>query len=68
MKLVRGQAIMPVPWPIQSRPTASASKPTIRSDLRMDVLPLARLLLAGIAVVVTAAEPSRHATVAFDRS
>ena len=32
MKLDCGQWITPVPWPIQSRPMASAIKPMIRSD------------------------------------
>ena len=32
MKLDFGQAIAPVPWPIQSSPTASARKPTINSN------------------------------------
>src|SRR6516165_2131532 len=35
MKLVFGQAMVPVPWPIQSRPIASASRPTIKSNLRI---------------------------------
>src|ERR1700722_13267781 len=39
MKLVFGQSITPVPWPIHNRPIASASKPTIRSSLRMGVSP-----------------------------
>src|SRR5215475_1839664 len=39
IKLVCGQTITPVPWPIQSSPTASASRPMIRSDLRMNIPP-----------------------------
>src|SRR6201981_16639 len=39
MKLDAGQAIMPVPWPIQSRPIASAIKPRIRSNVRMGFPP-----------------------------
>src|SRR5262249_29001242 len=34
MKLALGQAITPVPWPIQSSPLASASRPATRSALR----------------------------------
>src|SRR5579871_682265 len=40
MKLVLGQATTPVPWPIQSRPTTSRSRPTIKSNLRNRGLPL----------------------------
>src|SRR3981081_1685985 len=37
MKLDCGQAIAPVPWPIQSSPMARARNPTVKSNLRMDV-------------------------------
>jgi hypothetical protein len=37
MKLDAGQSIAPVPWPIQSSPTASARKPTIKSNLRISL-------------------------------
>src|SRR5882757_1455896 len=42
MKLDAGQATAPVPWPIQSIPTASASNPVISSNLRMDFYSLCR--------------------------
>src|SRR5436190_9555097 len=42
MKLDAGQAIAPVPWPIQSNPMASARKPRIKSSLRMDSHSLCR--------------------------
>jgi hypothetical protein len=38
MKLDFGQAIAPVPWPIQSKPMASARKPTIKNALPMGSL------------------------------
>src|SRR5712664_4226241 len=49
MKLDAGQAIAPVPCPIQSRPKASARKPTVKSNLRMGLFSrtLARLSCNG---------------------
>src|SRR6202022_3973406 len=41
MKLDCGQLIVPVPWPIQSSPMASARKPTVKSSLRMGCYSLA---------------------------
>jgi hypothetical protein len=40
MKLDDGQSITPVPWPIQSSPTTSARKPTIKSNMRMGHFPV----------------------------
>src|SRR5438874_13572512 len=42
MKLDAGQATAPVPWPIQSIPTASARNPVVSSNLRMDIHSLCR--------------------------
>src|SRR3954465_7468082 len=42
MKLDRGHATVPVPWPIQSSPTARANRPAISRNLRMSSSPWAR--------------------------
>src|SRR3954447_10878334 len=39
MKLVRGQATTPVPWPTHSSPIASRSRPPIIKNLRMAIPP-----------------------------
>jgi hypothetical protein len=67
IKLAFGQAMAPVPWPIQSRSIAIASRPTIKSNLRINVSSVAGRILDRRRSMAAPRNVSRATTVAADR-